>query len=88
MERRLRIEQYRQLATDIWSAKVVEGFPAPNMNLCLVPKVKAADNYGGFGIYSISYTVFVKQDVRYFMQQTLNFPMFQHQPLADLATPL
>lgn len=51
----MRVEHYRLLATDIWDTKVVDGFPAPNMNLQLVSKDKGADNYGGFGIYSISY---------------------------------
>lgn len=34
---------------------MVNGFPAPNMNLCFVPKLKDVTKYGGFGIYSISY---------------------------------
>ena len=51
----MRIEHYKLLGTDIWDVEVVDGFPAPNMNLRLVPKVKLAPEFGGFGVYSISY---------------------------------
>lgn len=55
MDKKLRVSHHTLLATDIWDVRVVDGFPAANMNLGLVPKVKSASDFGGFGIYSISY---------------------------------